>query len=42
MTSRDLAAILYRIFKMYCIWYENWLKNLKIDPECGMVEDTKK
>ena len=41
MTSRDLAAILYRIFKMYCM-YENWLKNLKIDPECGMVEDTKK
>ncbi len=41
MTSRDLAAILYRIFKMYCTWYENRLKNLKIDPECGMVEDTK-
>jgi len=37
MTSRDLALILYRIFKMYCIWYENWLKNLKIDQECGMV-----
>lgn len=42
MTSRELAAILYRIFKMYCTWYENWLRNLKIDPEYGSLEDTEK
>jgi len=41
MTSRDLAASLYRKFKMYGIWYEDPLKNVKIDPESGMVEDTK-